>query len=639
MMASGRFPAVLNQLPIWLIAIVLALSCWGLVNTYQTNIAVTPDQTLNRGINYYEAQTANTTLNDIVSLPRESWRAQQQDQHVLPKTTTAYWLQVQLSGLDDLHNWLLEINHSQLDYLSVFFIADNNVLGSYHTGDQMPFRSRGIAHEQFLFPVPVMDNRQISLFIKIQNRAPTTVPMYLWKQQHYLVANGEHSVAMGLFFGFMAAMSISNFFFFVSTRSMNFLLYTGYVLSLALLLFSMNGMGYKYFWINNTWMQNHSIGIFANASMLLALLFIRQLLNLREYHQLIDKSLLGLAGVYAIFLVGSVITTSYLATQVFLLAVILSVIYIFMAGIKLWHSGLKVSRIYALAWATILVTALIGALHSLNLYQTDIELRYLLMTGGFVETILLALLLAQNYSEQSKALLQAQEHALTQEKEAQAAKDEIIEVQQKANDELEYAVQERTLELEITLRELAEKNQALEAMNTEDALTGIRNRRYFDKKYAAEMRLSRRNETELAIAMIDIDYFKKVNDTYGHLAGDECLRHVAQTVKQHLQRPGDEVFRYGGEEFAVLLPQTDGAGAEIVLDKIRAHIADHPVQVGHEVISLTISIGICSMIFDGSVTDNVPLDTADKALYTAKQSGRNRVIYRALASNNENSPS
>ena len=630
MIANGRFSAVINPLSIWLMVVLLGLSGWSLFHSYQTHMPASPDQIINRGVNYYQAQTLDTNLNDIVNLPKESWRAQQQDQLLLPPTETAFWLQMQLSGLDDLHDWLLEINHSQLDHLSVWFVLDDNVLGSYHTGDQLPFRSRGIAHEHFLFPIPVVDTRPITLFIKLQNRTPTTLPMSVWQQQHYLVANSKYSVAMGLFFGFLAAMSISNFFFFVSTRSLDFLLYAGYVLSLAMLLFSMNGMGYKYFWIDNAWMQNHSTGIFANISMLLALLFIRQLLNLREYHQLIDKTLLGMAGIYGIFLLGSLFTTSYFATQIFLLTVILSVIYILMAGIKLWRSGLKVSRIYALAWITILVTAFTGALHGLDLYQTDIELRYLLMFGAFIETLLLALLLAQNYSEQSKALLQAQAHALKQEKAAQAAKDEIIEVQQKANDELEYAVSERTLELEITLRELAEKNQTLEAMNTEDALTGIRNRRYFDKKYAAEMRLSRRNETELAVAMIDIDYFKKVNDTYGHLAGDECLRYVAQTVKTHLKRPGDEAFRYGGEEFAVLLPQTDGAGAELVLNKIRAYLANHPAKVGQEVIPLTISVGICSMIYDGSVTENVPLDTADKALYSAKQAGRNRVVYRAL---------
>lgn len=630
-MANRRLTILLNLTPMWLMGLLICLSFWGLINTYQSNVVSEPDQTISRGVSYYLAESQDTPLNEILTLPEQIWKPQQQDTLSIPFAHQTYWLRVKLPALDVLDNWLLEIDHAQLDNLSVWFLRKENILAAYHTGDQMPFRSRGIAHERFLFPIPTQDDGPITVFFKLRNAQPMDLPMNLWRERSYLVFNGEHSMALGLFFGFMLAMAVSNFFFFVSTGSANFLLYTGYALSVALMLFSMHGMAYKYFWPDSIWMQNHSLGIFANASLLFALLFIRQLLDLSKYHILVDRSLIGLAGVFILFLLGSFFADSYTTIQFFLGVLTLTVVYLFGAGIWLWYSGLKVSRIYALAWITILITALFASLDGLKIYSSSIPTRYLLMTGALIETLLLALLLARNFSQQSRELLTTREHALDQEKEARAAKEEIIVVQQKANEDLEYNVQERTLELEITLRELEEKNQELEALNTHDALTSVRNRRYFDKKYAAELRLSRRNQTELAIAMIDIDHFKRVNDTYGHLAGDECLRHIAQVIKDNLKRPSDEVCRYGGEEFAILMPVTNEQGATQLVENIRQQIAKLPVVYASGEIPLTISAGVCCAINSADMPANLLLDTADKALYNAKQAGRNNVVYKALS--------
>ncbi len=632
MKATQRFTTQLTRMPLWLMGIVVCLSFWGLINTYQSNVSSEPDQTISRGVSYFLAESQDLPLSEILTLPEQVWKTQQQDTLSLPLANQTYWLRIQLPTLDALDNWLLEVDHTQLDQLSVWFLRDDNILAAYHTGDKMPFRSRGIAHERFLFPVPAHDERPITTFIKLSNSLPIQLLLNIWRERNYLVFNGEHSVALGLFFGFMLAMAISNFFFFISTNSSNFLLYTGYALSVALMLFSMHGMAYKYFWPDSIWMQNHSIGIFANASLLFALLFIRRLLDLNRHHALIDRSLVGLAVVYLSFLVGSFVFESHFATQFFLGALCLTIVYLFGAGMWLWYSGFKASRIYSLAWITILFTALFASLDGLQIYTSTFPTKYLLMTGALIETLLLALLLARSFSQQSRELLTAREHALDQEKEARAAKEEIISVQQKANEDLEYNVQERTLELEITLRELAEKNQKLETLNTQDALTGIRNRGYFDKKYPAELRLSRRNQTRMAIIMIDIDHFKLVNDTHGHLAGDECLRHIAQVIRQNLKRPGDEAFRYGGEEFAIILPQTNEVGAMKLAENIRQQILEQPVVYADVEIPLTISAGVCSAIDDPETPDSLLLDTADKALYNAKQAGRDRVVYRPLSS-------
>jgi two-component system, sensor histidine kinase LadS len=133
----------------------------------------------------------------------------------------------------------------------------------------------------------------------------------------------------------------------------------------------------------------------------------------------------------------------------------------------------------------------------------------------------------------------------------------------------------------------------------------------------------------LALIMIDIDYFKKFNDTYGHQIGDKVLRAVARTLKLHASRPGDSVFRYGGEEFAVLLNNTNLAGAEFVAEKMRKAMEETAVQIHDRSFFVTISAGLCiynPKESNGEIqTPEDLIHQADKQLYKAKEKGRNRV--------------
>jgi diguanylate cyclase (GGDEF)-like protein len=152
-----------------------------------------------------------------------------------------------------------------------------------------------------------------------------------------------------------------------------------------------------------------------------------------------------------------------------------------------------------------------------------------------------------------------------------------------------------------------------------DALTGLRNRRYFDLSLKNEIDRSQRFVRGLAIIILDIDHFKNYNDTFGHLAGDEALKVVAQSLKDN-RRKADVVARIGGEEFAVILPETDLAGALDVADKLRISVANHTVLQR----PITVSLGV-SELQDKASTFELLIEQADKALYEAKRSGRNRV--------------
>lgn len=162
-----------------------------------------------------------------------------------------------------------------------------------------------------------------------------------------------------------------------------------------------------------------------------------------------------------------------------------------------------------------------------------------------------------------------------------------------------------------------------------DALTGVANRRYMDRALdrAGQARRHGRRETDsYAVLMVDIDHFKGLNDRYGHVAGDSCLRIVARAMEHALARPGDVLARYGGEEFIVLLHDADAQGARIVAERLRAAVQSLAIEHwGSPFGVVTVSIGVASAAIDAAVRPAQLVDAADKALYAAKCAGRNQV--------------
>ena len=179
---------------------------------------------------------------------------------------------------------------------------------------------------------------------------------------------------------------------------------------------------------------------------------------------------------------------------------------------------------------------------------------------------------------------------------------------------------------------LTEFNEELKYQANIDSLTQVANRRRFDEYLVQEWSRCAREQEHLSLILCDVDYFKFYNDAYGHQAGDRCLLEVAQGMQSIIKRPADVVFRYGGEEFAVILPFTKGEGALKVAEAIREEISKLQIphdlsQVSHYV---TLSMGVSSIIPSLDVTAESLVEVADRALYEAKALGRDRVVYKLL---------
>ena len=165
--------------------------------------------------------------------------------------------------------------------------------------------------------------------------------------------------------------------------------------------------------------------------------------------------------------------------------------------------------------------------------------------------------------------------------------------------------------------------EKVQELATRDGLTGLYNYREFHNRLEHEFLRAKRYTKTLSLLMIDIDHFKLFNDTYGHMSGDEALRTIGRLIR-NLVRNVDIPARYGGEEFTVILPDTAFKQAELVAERLRSSVADHPFFVEGKTTSLTISIGLASFPEDADTKDGL-IAAADRALYCAKNKGRNRV--------------
>ena len=608
----------------WLILIISVFCTTVMFAAFNFSTSIRPNHTVVQNVEHLIDANRQYSISNILSRPNKIWQVYDQNLASLGISDELHWFRFTLSKIDSAQPRLLEIDNALLDNINLWFVQGNDVLIEYQVGASFPFSQRKVEHENFLFPVPI-NGQSIEVYVRASSKSAMRLPLNIWQQKDYLEFTSKSGLFMGSFFGLMLAMGLSNLFLFITTRNPVFLVYTGYVIFLALTLAALQGLGYRYIWPNSPWLQKHSIGIFANLTVYLSIVFCNILLNVRAYSTQISKLLNITACAFLVGLVTSLFIPLQVSINVFFLMLCASGIFILGVSIWLWIEGLAIARYYTLAWSVLFISGFSVSLDTLNIINFNLPSYYLLMLGAGIETLLLALILAISHNQERRALLNTQAELLNKERQVQHTQKNMLTLQESTTEDLEYKVQERTLELEIALRELSETNRELQEKNTLDALTGIRNRRYFDKKYQAEVRRSRREKTELSIVMMDIDHFKSVNDQYGHLIGDECIKIVANVLNEALKRPSDDVCRYGGEEFALILPSTDLEGAVILAEQLRCKIEKINIPVEDSSINITISAGIATAIADLNHPQDVLLAFADQQLYAAKNAGRNNV--------------
>lgn len=211
---------------------------------------------------------------------------------------------------------------------------------------------------------------------------------------------------------------------------------------------------------------------------------------------------------------------------------------------------------------------------------------------------------------------------------------DVVHVARNENGEVESLI---GFMFDISERKKAEEKltslqKELESFSFKDSLTGVANRRKFDASLDLEWASARRSALPLSLIMLDVDFFKQYNDRYGHIQGDECLKHIAQTLSLAVTRPRDVVARFGGEEFVLILPETDANAARQVAERCKTMVAK--LEIPHETSAadgiVTASMGVATFKPSGAIEPKHLIEAVDKLLYKAKENGRNRIESASL---------
>ncbi|WP_133405730.1 diguanylate cyclase [Parashewanella tropica] len=566
----------------------------------------------------------SATAHSIIKVPDNQW-VKFKDANKRTVSEHNFWFQVKLETKLDTVQRAIEINNPLLDKITIYHLIDGVLIDSKSLGDTLPFSSRDIQHNDFIYQIDLKKGQQHSLLFHVETIGSAAVPMTLWSNKALFQSDQNKLMMTGVLIGMLFGVGIFSLFFALATGSFSYGYFSGYVFAMTLLVASLSGYGYQFLWPNSPYLQGLIMPLIIPISMTFALMLTEKILDLkRNSAYLVKFCRLGAIFTLVLSLLAFVVRYDWLLLVQINMAMLL-VCMLIMITFLLVIKGHKLARLYALGWGAILFGAGTSALSYLGVISFNTEPQFPIMIGLGVEVIMISSILAIRYNNERKAKSRIQQKALMQAERIRQVKEEALKAETQSNELLGSMVQERTLELEIAYRELNEAHHRLKEQSTIDTLTGVKNRSTFDKRLTAEAKLSRRQQTPLAVMMLDIDKFKLINDTYGHLAGDEALKFIANAIASQLKRPTDLVSRYGGEEFAIILPATDRVGALKVAENIRQFINQNTIKWKDQSISLTVSIGVAADVIFNEEQAVKLLEQADKALYYAKDTGRDQV--------------
>jgi len=559
---------------------------------------------------------------------------------------SAWWLRFSLPGGSPAGEELvLEIAFPSIDRIELY-VPEGRLEGAPRywrrvAGDTFPWDAREVKHRNHVFRLaaPELPGAH-EYFLRVQSQSVVTVPLTLWRPEAFAERDRDVQLLLGLFYGLALALVLYNLMLFAAVQDRLYLYYVLYAAAFGMFLLGYDGLAFQYLWPRSVWAANHAVAMALSLTLALGALFAHAFLDMRSNA---PRAALVLRAVVAagVLLAASAAWGWPLDYGGVLRAV--SVLGFATAAIatgvavRALLAGYRPARFFLLAWAGLLGFILFGALRNFALVPTNFFTIYGLHIGFALDVLLLSFALADRIRVLRRERTQAHAEVLQ-------AQELLLEATRENERELETRIAVRTVELnranERLRTEAAEREQLMEQLRQQeehlrfmaqhDALTGLPNRTSMQQRLALALELAKRNRKKVAVMLVDLDEFKRVNDTRGHPAGDQALVQLAARLRTSV-RGSDTVARYGGDEFVILAGELDRAeDAAMVAEKV-ADMVSVPIAIAGGPARIGCSIGI-SVFPDDAEDGEALIALADKAMYASKSlKDRRYAFYGAAA--------
>ena len=470
----------------------------------------------------------------------------------------------------------LTVETTWLDRVEFYVRQDGRTLAMDQAGDSLPFSHRSVDSRHFVFRHSFAPGRS-QVFIRVQTPDPMLVPLYLHAPEQARTHATLQQYSYGVLYGFLLALLIYNLMLYAGLGMPRYGLYSLYLGAFLLMNVAYTGHGFRWLWPDSPgwaqWSNPVLMVLYGVAGLVFAMSFLETRRNFPRVHRAVLAYIgagVGLLGLAALF------SSQHFALLVAFSFVTLFTLIMLSLGLLAVRGGMRAARYFLLAAVAAMAGAATTALAVWGYIPTSLWTYRAVDLGMLLDAILLALALTYQF---------------------------------------------RVGQSE---RRLAEQ------LARQDPLTGMNNRRAFTDAARPVWNIARRQGHPLAVVLLDIDCFKRINDSYGHAYGDKVLITVAEVIIDTIRKQ-DVAARWGGEEFILLLPETGLEEAAALAERLRQAIEAIRLRWGDDIITVTASFGVAGRDVEHSNLDSL-ISVADKYLYQAKHDGRNRVRYRPVAS-------
>lgn len=469
----------------------------------------------------------------------------------------------------------LTIETAWLDSIEIYFVRQGRIIQTYRTGDRMAFGERLIASRYFLFDYDFAPGEN-EVFIRVETPDPMVIPLYLQSRENARIRQMRQDPSYGVVYGFLLALMAYNIILYASLRGARYLSYALYLAMFALMNIAYTGHGFAWLWPNSpVWQQwANPILIFLYGAS--GLFFAIRFLELKANFPRIYRAVIGYCLIFAALLGAAIL----LGGQKQALLVSFTFVSLFTCimlalGIAAVRAGQKSARYFLIAAFAAMTGAALTTLSTWGFIPLNGWTFRAVEIGMLLDATLLALALAYQFRVGQEEKLRAEQLAQL------------------------------------------------------DPLTGLNNRRAFYELTTPLWNVAFRHGHALSVMLIDIDLFKHVNDAHGHAHGDAVLKQAAGVLRQNI-RQSDILARWGGEEFIVLMPETNINEANILAERLREGITQIRVEHQAGATAITASFGVAQRAESNATLDAL-IESADNCLYQSKQNGRNRITSCAFA--------